>query len=355
MMTIKNFLIKGLLWITNRLQTNEPSSQRFLVVSTTGLGDTLWGTPSIRALRQMHPQAYIAALTSTVGKEVLTGNPHLDELFVVKEPALGSLIRLFFRIRKRKFSTALILHASQRPVLPFCRLVGCSEIIGTKDINKGLDFILTKGVDKKHVHEIQRRAEIISHAGARLVDSSFELVLEEKDVKAAAKFLESCPPYVPIIGMHPGAKDKFKQWPPEYFIEVGKRLKAHLGCELVITGSSSEKALVEQIAAQIPGALVVCGQLSLKALAALIQKMTLFVANDTGPMHVALSVRTPVVALFAPTDSTLCGPFQPKKAKVIQKPRTCSPCLRKKCRDPFCMLQISPNEVYEEALKLYYA
>lgn len=347
-MKIKNLFFQWLLKLP--WKRNDSKRERFLIVSTTGLGDTLWGTPAIRALRQAHPHAYIAALTSTLGEEVLKGNPNLDEIFVVKEPAFLSLLFLYWKLRKREITTAYILHTSQRPILPFCRMIGASSIIGTKDIHKGLDFILTKTFKQKPVHEIVRRFEIVGISA----DPSMEITLTPKEEEEAAKVLKEIPSYVSIVGLHPGAKDQFKQWPPELFTLLGRRLKDHFGCQIIVTGNSFEKELVEKIASQIEGAKSIAGDLSVRSLAALIRKMHLFISNDTGPMHLACAVKTPVVALFAPTDPRLCGPFHASKSAVVQKMRTCTPCLRKKCREPFCLLQISPEEVYQTALKVYY-
>lgn len=351
-MEIKNFLISWVLKLTRFIQKNDPTAHRFLIVSTTGLGDTLWGTPAIRALRFAYPHAYIGVLTSITGKEVLKNNPHLDEFFVVKEPVLLSLIPLFWRLKSREIGTAYIFHTSQRAVLPFCHFIGASRIVGTQGINKGLDHLLTEAMEAKPMHEIERRLQIV---GIPSNDHSMELTLSAQDKVAAKTLLKDVPSYVPLIGLHPGAKDRFKQWPPSHFIAVGKALKDHLGCQIVVTGNQQEKELVESVAQGIGGALPLSGQLSLHALGALIQQMAVMISNDTGPMHIACAVKTPIVGLFAPTDAQLCGPYFAHRAEVIQRKKTCAPCLKKRCRDPFCMRQISKKEVFETALKLFYA
>jgi lipopolysaccharide heptosyltransferase II len=327
--------------------------RRFLIASTTGLGDTLWATPAIKALRQTYPDAYIALLTTNLGKQVLETNRHLDDLFIWK---WSSALSLFFALRKKKFQTVLVFHTSQRAILPLCFFTKAREIIGTAGINKGLDFILTTACEKKAMHEIERRLEIAACAGARTQDSTLELFLTSEDEKKADLFLhrQNVPAYLPLVGIHPGAKDKFKQWDPACFVEVGNRLSQDMGCLVIVTGNSGEKELVEQIAGQIRGAVPLAGELSVRGLAALMKRMTLVVANDTGPMHLAFAVNTPTVALFGPTDPKSCGPYFAPRATVIQKPATCSPCLRKRCNEPFCMLQISPGEVLEACMPYLY-
>jgi ADP-heptose:LPS heptosyltransferase len=347
---MKNFLIRTLLSAFKRFRKANLVDERFLIVSTTGLGDTLWGTPALKALRKAHPHAYIAVLTSKIGKELLEHNPYLDELFLIDTP-WWQLVRT---LKKKQIGTALVFHTSQRMVLPLCFLIGASKIVGTKGLCKGLDHILTTALEQKPLHEIARRLEIVS--GPPMPDPLLELFTSQADEDAAEQFLakHALPSYIPLIGIHPGAKDKFKQWHPSCFVTLGNQLKEHLGAQILVTGNASEKELVTEIASKIKGAIAVSGELGVRPLAALIKKMGLFIVNDTGPMHIAFAMRTPTVALFGPTDPKLCGPYLATEAFVIRKPPTCAPCLRKSCREPFCLLQISPQEVYDAALTLYY-
>jgi lipopolysaccharide heptosyltransferase II len=359
-MSFKNHLIKLFASLYRLFFKGNPRNQEsphFLIVSTTGLGDTLWATPAIKALKSSFPQCTLSVLTSPIGEEILKHNPYIDQLYVLKRSTLTSFLLLFFTLRRKKVEIALIFHASQRPVLPFCLLIGASQIIGTEKINKGLDFLLTKRLPLLQIHEIERRLNIASAVGATARDTPLlELHLSGEDEKRAAAFLKmkNVPSYLPLIGIHPGAKDAFKQWPAELFAELGSRLNAHFGSQIIITGTKEEKTLVESIASSIPGSIALIGELSLRPLAALIKNMSLFISNDTGPMHVAFAMQIPTIGLFAPTDFKLCGPYLSPRAFVIQKSRTCTPCLRKKCKDPLCLLQISVDEVFENALNLYY-
>ena len=116
--------------------------------------------------------------------------------------------------------------------------------------------------------------------------------------------------HLPLVALHPGAKDLFKQWPPEHFAQLGKQLARQLGCRIFVTGTESEKECVTAIASQIDGAIVVL-DLPLRKMAALMGHMHLIITNDTGPMHVAFAMKTPTIALFSPTNPALCGPYPP--------------------------------------------
>jgi ADP-heptose:LPS heptosyltransferase len=346
-MHIKNFFIRFFIAFAKPfIRTN--TGDRFLIVSTTGLGDTLWGTPAIRALRETYPAAYIAVMTSSLGKQVLQSSPHINEIFVVKEPPLFSLLKLFPTLIKRKISKVLVFHVSQRPLLPFCYLLGADRIIGTEKINKGLDFLLTDKLETKRIHEIERRLEVVEAAGAKVSSKLMEFFPSDEDHKKAQDLL----PSGVVIGLHPGAKDRFKQWPPSHFIQLGRQLKQKLGCQIVVTGTSAEKSLVEDIVKSIDGAVGIYEGVSISTLAALLGKLSLYITNDTGPLHLACATHTPTLALFTPTDPILCGPYFAPHVAVVQKKPTCFPCLKKKCHDPFCMLQISTDEVLGAALKI---
>lgn len=355
-MTWKNRLIKAILWIFSPEATRpkHPSiPKRFLIISTTGLGDTLWGTPALRALRQTFPDSTISVLTSSIGGAVLKHNKQIDEIFELGPSVFFSLLRFFPLFKKRNFDAILCFHASQRMILPFCALLEAPIVVGTKDLNKDLDFLLSKALPQKFQHEIERRLDIVQEIGARISDISLEMTIRPEEEKNAARFLEGhgIPSHIPIIGLHPGAKNKFKQWPSECFIEVGRRLTQHLGCQILVTGDQSEALLVLDIASKIPGAIPIAGELDLSSFTALLKKMMVFITNDTGPMHMAFASQTPTVAIFGPTDPKLCGPFHVKNAKVLKARKTCTPCLKKNCNDPFCLRAIGPNQVYDAALQ----
>lgn len=340
----KNYFIFGLVRFLQLFQV-KGNKDHFLIVSTTGLGDTLWATPAIRALREAHPKAYIGCLTSALGASVLKDNPYLDETFVFNKTL--SLFKIYFQLKKRKIGTALLFHTSQRAILPLCAVIGASTRIGTKGLQKGLDTLLTNGIEWNGSHEIERRLDIVRAAGAIRETYGMDFSIDDHHRYAARKLI----PEEIVIGLHPGAKDRFKQWPPSHFVKVAKKLREELGCTIVVTGAPNEKQLVESICSEVEGARAIIQPL--KIMGAVLEKLTLFITNDTGPLHLALAMNTPTIALFAPTNPAICGPYHNLFATVLQAPPTCMPCLKKKCRDPFCMRQIGPDAVIKAALEKF--
>lgn len=274
-------------------------------------------------------------LTSPIGMEVLKHNPHIDQLFLLKKP-----LSLWKTLYRERFDTILLFHASQRFVLPLCALLGADQIIGTAGINKGLDSLLTRALPNHAQHEIVRRLKIAECIGATPSVEKLSFFLQEEEL---------LPPRSPgpWIAIHPGSKDSFKRWPVEKFIDLGRRLKKDFACEVLITGT--EKELMEEIGSQIPGAHIDSPHRSLRSFAALLKQMDLLISNDTGPVHLACALNRAVIAIYVSTDPALCGPHQAERAIAISRRAACDPCLKRKCRQPFCFLQIGVDEVLNQA------
>jgi len=330
-----------------RRATSTESPLKILVVSTTGFGDTLWATPALRAIKASYPHAFLGVLTSPIGASILSDNPHIDELFLLPRK-ITALLKLVRKLKQQRFTTALIFHVSQRITLPLCSLANIPQIIGTESINKGLDALLTTKLPKTSQHEISRRLAIVKQMGAQEQGMHLEIYPSQKDTLYAKELLGAAKG--PIIVLHPGAKDRFKQWAPEAFTFVGQRLIDELNATIVLTGSKEEKTLTSSIASSLTNAFDVAGTLSVKQLAALLASSDLMITNDTGPMHLAFAMHTKTICLFSPTDPKICGPLDVSHTLALYQPAACTPCLGKKCLDAFCMLQHSPELVVSHAL-----
>ena len=335
---MKNILINRLCKFTRLFIPKHKAANQILIVSTTALGDTLWATPAIENIRTSFPHASISVLTSPIGMEVFKHHPHINQLFLLQEPLARHFFSLWKTLYKERFDTILLFHASQRLTLPLCALLGATRIIGTAGINKGLDTLLTHPLPNSRQHEIVRRLKIAEAIGAKTETETLSFYLKPQEhLPEGSKG--------PWIAIHPGSKDAFKRWPKESFIQLGKKLKEKMSCEILITGTNDERALMEEIGSQIPGAHVDSPGRSLRQFAALLTQMDLLISNDTGPVHLACALNRPVIGIYASTDPFLCGPHKAPQARVVMRRTSCDPCLKRKCRLPFCFLQISPEEV----------
>ncbi len=345
----KNALLRLLIKLLIFLQ-KKPRSQpeKILFVSTTGLGDTLWATPIIHTYKISHPHHSLTLLTSPSGYEVFRENPYIDKICILQKPLLSRFFALFRLCKREQFAIAYLLHTSQRLVLPLLAALQIPCRVGTAGRQKGLDDLLTTIVSPKATqHEIAKRLDLIN--AEKSIAQNLEIFLTEKDKRVAKQYIDQ----KPLIVMHPGAKDSFKRWPAEHFITLGKELMRCLTANILITGNAEEKTLCEQIAQEIPGALSLAGQLSIREMAGLLDHVQLMITNDTGPMHLAFALKAPVIGLFCSTDPNICGPYFPcSHAHIVHRKPTCNPCLQKKCRDPFCFLQITPKEIVDLVIKI---
>ena len=357
-MSLKNFLFQLVISIQSKCgfkkrKISNPEKPRFLVVSTTGLGDSLWATPAIRLLKQRYPKGHITVFTSPIGNEIFQNNPWIDELLILKRSTFFSCLKLLPICYRKRFEIALMFHASQRAILPLVVLSGPQIVVGTKGINKGLDVLLTRGLDNRHVHEIERRLELVETLEAQSNNKDLELILTKKEHHQADSFLKekniastSC-----LVGIHPGSKDPFKRWDQRHFISLGRRLVEAKQARILVMGDQKERLLITSITKNIPGAIAVY-ELPIRLVAALIKRCSLMITNDSGLMHIAYALKIPTFSLFAPTDAKRCGPYHIQHATYIQKNKTCFPCLQKKCRRPFCLEQISLEEAWSDVQRM---
>lgn len=332
------------------------AAAHFLVVSTTGVGDTLWAVPALRALQKHYPKAPITLLLTPTSKALLEPLAFHTHLLEIKNRSLLALIKLFPRLREGHFSHALVFHSSQRAMLPMLHLAGIPSIIGTKGTSKGFDNYLTTGLQKQEEHEILRRLKLCAHVGALTSDTKLALHVgkdEETHIKERLSSLGHRTDK-PLITLHLGAKDAYKQWPLSHFIDLGKRLIEAFEAQLCVTGSAHETDLAKAFVSQVPSTLNLCNQLSLTELTALIQVSDLLISNDTGPMHMGFALKTRTLAFFSPTNPALCGPLnlEPHLYRLCYETPTCTPCLGRRCPLPFCHMQTGVDRVMIQASEL---
>lgn len=324
--------------------------QKILVVSTTGIGDTLWSTPALSLLKKQLPNSHLSVLTSPLGAQVLKNNPDIDELIPIWKSNI-CLIWFYFKLKPKKFDTIVIFHISDRWLIPFCYLLAPQKLLGFKRHAKVFEPLLTHSFEVGLRHPILQRISLLESLGIQGQDHQIKIFLSKSENEQAKQFLlEHGLAKTPLlIGIQPGASQAFKQWPIEHFIKLSEMLFEQDNVKIVIFGSQAESYLGEAIHKRVPVTLA-AGKLSLRATTALISRMNLFISNDTGPMHLALAQRIPLVSIFSPTPDNLCWPHleAPWFTKVV-KPKTCETCIGHRCKKPYCMERITPLEVFNAA------
>jgi heptosyltransferase-2 len=158
----------------------------------------------------------------------------------------------------------------------------------------------------------------------------------------------------PWIGINPGAAyGTAKRWPPERFAAAAALVARRTGARVAIVGSAAERPLAQQIAAQLgASARVLCGETTLAELVGVLRELRLLLTNDSGPMHLAAALGTPLVAVFGSTDWTETAPVS-ERARVVREEAECAPCKLRECPiDHRCMTRVRVDRVAATALEL---
>lgn len=324
-----------------------------LIVSCTGLGDTLLSTPAISSIRKRYPDARIAVFLNFRNMELFTDNPDPDIMI----PYGGGYRRFFRNIRRfrnLKPDVAVILHGNEPQATPYCYLSGARYIVKVPR-SPEYGYLLSNpdnGIGEiGEAHCIDVRLQGPRFIGCAADNRRMTLNADKEDETFVDEYLkvQGIDSGNILIGFQTGAAKKYKVWPAGNFIELGKRLLSkNAGIRIILTGSPNEAESCDFIAGQIGGAAIsVAGKIPLKHTRALIKRLSILVTNDTGTLHMAIALGTRTVSLFCPTDYRCYGPlYDFDLHRVIAKKRPCVKCASAKCREPFCMSQITTEEVF---------
>ena len=346
--------------------------KNIVLMSTTALGDALLSTPAMRAMRKTYPQAKITLLLNPAYLPLFKNHADIDDII----PYAGktkNFIKTLCQLRKIRPDLICILHANEPQATPLAALSGARFIFKIPNTSR-FRFLLTNNQAEKRwddfKHGMDQRLAVAKLAGASVdksIDSAnayqMSIPLRAEEVKEVDQLLEKqgILPNMPLIAFQTGASTTSRRWSADNFIALGcALLSRHQNIALLLTGSPAEAALcttiAEAILREFPARIVVtsAGKTPLRLLPALIKRAAVLVTGDTGPMHLAFTVGTKTVGLFAVSDAQKSGPaYDLDKHIVIQKQRTCEPCLSKRCPypEPICMKNISVEEVLESVEK----
>jgi ADP-heptose:LPS heptosyltransferase len=344
----------------SKIETFHPERiGNILIVSSTGLGDTLLSTPAIRSIRKRYPGARITLHVRKRYQELFQSNKNIDAVI----PYFGGYKRFLSTVRafrKENFDLGVILHGNGPQAIPMAYLSGAPYVVRLP-LCKDFGFLLSnkesEGDDYRNQHTIMARLKIASLIGCVDTSPEMELEVDQEDRDYVDQWLNQVgiDHASTLIGLQVGAARPYKQWPPERFGELARRIidfDPH--ANILILGSGKEKSLCLLVKRLIGSdrAFSLAGSLSLRQVAALVERINLLITNDTGIMHMAIALRTKTISLFCPTHSWAVGPIQDRDLHtVIEKEPPCPECLTKKCEHPFCMNEISVDEVFSEIRK----
>lgn len=334
--------------------------ERILIVNVNWIGDTLFSTPFIRAVREAYPDSYIACLLHPRCKEMLDLNPRLNEIIIYDEEGkhrgLAGKIKLIADLRRKKFDTAFLLHRSFTKAL-IIFLAGIKERIGYPTKRRAM--LLTKTVDDpaEELHKVEYFLNIARASGVMPKNKSYEFFINDSDKRFISDLLKrsGISEKNKVIVLCPGGNWDPKRWPKERFAELADILSEKFGAQIVISGSDKDVKLAEAIKGMMKrDPIITAGKTTLKQLGALFLRSSLVIANDTGPMHLAVAMKAKTIALFGPTSPDITGPYGESCYKVISKNETCDvPCYDFTCSDNSCMAAIKVADVLKEASSMW--
>ena len=324
--------------------------RRILIVNPFGIGDVLFSTPLIRAVRLAFPGSYLGYLCNRRTEWILRTNPHLNELFIYEKDDLVRLSRtswwqgwayflgLVGRIRAARFDLVIDLSLGERYGL-ITTLVGISQRVGFDYHGRGrflTERLTINGYHDDHIVAYYRR--LLRFLGVEMLDDRLELPVQPDDAAWAAEWLSAheLKAPQPVIGIIPaggvswGANAPFRRWSLEKFAAVADALAAQRQARIVLFGEATDQPACQIVARLMRApAIDLSGQTTLGQFVALLGRLDLVICNDGGPLHLAVSQGVKTVSLFGPVDPRVYGPYAPSgppHTVIAREELLCRPC-----------------------------
>ncbi len=345
-------------------------AKNILAIRLDSLGDVLMTTPALRALKEGRPDRRLTLLTSPAGAIVAPLLPVIDDCVVYDAPWLKATAprassepecAMAGQLRQGEFDAAVIFTVYSQNPLPsafLCymadiplRLAHCHE----NPYQLLTDWVRDPEPDSLLRHEVRRQLDLVATVGGQTADERLSLAIPPGTVERVASLLgqlglDGGQPWVVI---HPGVTAPSRQYPPEGFAQVARQLVFEQGCQVVFSGTSPERELVEGIRAAMGApSFSLAGRLDLAELAALLSLAPLLISNNTGPVHVAAAVGTPVVDLYALTNPQHTPWQVPNRVLFHDVP--CKYCYKSICPEGHhnCLRLLKPETVVRAAEEL---
>lgn len=348
--------------------------KKILIVEAGGIGDMIMSTPALKAIRKKFSNSEITLLTVPRSAQALNNKRYANKILYFKQESFSkgpssstynlvfSNLRLLWSLRRERFDTMIDLEAIEtwkasllRYIFYIC--VGAGNKVGRNSDGKGF-FLDVKVNDDLfgRVHEVDRKLLIASTLGTEADDTKQEFYISTEDREFINDWLldSGIGDSRTIIAMQPGAFVPTRQWKSEGFVEVAKKSYQKYKAQIILTGGSNDNVVykIKDELNDIEPILAI--GFPLGRLGALLERVQLFISNDTGPFHIADALNIPFVVIFGPENSYRYGPYNTKsKSRIVTGMKiSCSPCLKYECRTHECMESITSEMVWEEVESL---
>jgi len=301
--------------------------QRILIVKPSALGDVVHALPTVARIRRQFPEAHIAWLINSNLASLLERSPVINERMLFHREQAGRFPALLKQLHSASFELVVDLQGLLRSGV-MTWVTRAARRIGLSDAREGSRMFYNEIVAVPRCHAVERYLKAADHLGCHGDSVEFPLGLPKHRVRG-------------WIAINASARWPTKLWGDDKFAELIRRLPRD---RVVLTGSANERNRIERIA---QGCRDEAGKTNLLQLAELYARCAVVVTNDSGPMHIAAAVGTPVVAIFGPTDPALTGPYG-KQHVVLRAGVGGSPCMKDRCvqQPPMeCMSRVTVEQV----------
>jgi heptosyltransferase-2 len=337
-------------------------AKKICIIMTSGIGNMVLFVPTLRLLRRNFPDAHLSLLVEPRGtKEIIEESPYVDEILVKKITNRSDRERLAKKLREQNYDIMIVSFTSQNfDNAHLAYLSKAQARIGYDSERCGI-FYTTKIKSRENEHEVERNLDILRAIGLDVPeeDKCLELWLSEQDRKTAERFLNDhhIGPGDILVGFHPGSHQDavYRRWPAQKFAELADVLIEAYGAKIILFGGSGEAGLAGEISGKTKHVLCsAMGKMSITESAALISRCNLFVTNDSGLMHIAAAVRTPLISLWGPSNPVKSAPYgDSEKCLMVSKNLPCQPCYQMyqpfTCSTLDCLKLIAVEEVADLA------
>ncbi len=354
--------------------------KRYLIVNPFGIGDVLFTTPVMRAIKDSEPDSIIGYWCNERVKDILKNNPRIHKIFALSRGDLKKIYRksiwqgirnfinLVYTIKKEKFDVMLDFSLDHRYSL-IGKIAGIRKRIGFNYKNRGrflTDKIDINGYSDKHI--VEYYLDLLGPLGIKPKNFNLELVVSQDSQRKGRNILaeSGIDDKDFVVGVAAGAGASWgedahlKHWPTDKFGELADRIIDNFGAKIIILGDKSEKPIADIIINSMHNKPIdLSGRISLEELSAVINDLHILVANDGGPLHIAVALGKKTVSFFGPVDPRVYGPYpgDEKRHIVLKKDLQCSPCYVKfhllSCkRKSECLATIDTDTALDAVTKL---
>jgi heptosyltransferase-1 len=292
---------------------------RYLVVRLTALGDILHTVPAVAALRAAHPRAKIDWVVERKWSPVLEGSPAIDEVIPFDRRSLWNSVECIQRLRQNRYSCAIDFQGLYKSSL-LAALSGSPRRIGFDREwarEQGAAIFYNERVIPKGRHVTELNYSLAEQAGAsRPANPEYPIRVPAGGAASVRARLQELGVRNEYVVVGPSGSWRAKCWPPERYGEFCRLFESETGMCVVLIAGPGEEAIAERVCRAATPARPVVMKGTIEELMGLLAHARCMIAADSGPLHLAAALGTPVVGLYGPTDPARNGPFVPGAAIV---------------------------------------